>query len=191
MSRVRKPRTPRATLHIAAGRWKRKSLESPPDARPTGGRAREALFDILQKRVPGARVLDLYAGSGALGLEAVSRGAERAVLVEIDAGALARNVQRLEPGDGEVEVLKLEAGQALTLLSSRGERFEIVFADPPYAARVAPGISRGIAALLAAGGSFVLQTDAGDRQPPAPEGLVLRRRRAYGRNVFWFFAVER
>ncbi|HEX7251797.1 MAG TPA: RsmD family RNA methyltransferase, partial [Thermoanaerobaculia bacterium] len=78
-------------VRIFAGRWKGRMLEVPSDARPTSGRAREALFSIVRESLRGARVLDLYAGSGAVGLEALSRGARRAVLVEQKPGALDRN----------------------------------------------------------------------------------------------------
>src|SRR6266540_2611674 len=104
-----------AKVRIFAGRWKRRHLEVPAGARPTSGRAREALFSILQKRIPGARVLDLYAGSGAVGVEAISRGAERAVLVEKNAAVLRRNLARLPPAEGEIEVLEEDAGAALDL----------------------------------------------------------------------------
>lgn len=187
MRAVRKPRSSRTTLHIAAGRWKRRRLEAPPGARPTGGRAREALFDILQKRVPGSSVLDLFAGSGAVGLEAVSRGAARAVLVEKDCAAVRRNLERLGPGAGEVELLPIEAGQALRLLAARVERFDIVFADPPYEARLSDEFLRELEPVLAEGGTFVLQSDAVGEAPAGPEGLRLMSRRPYGRNVFWLF----
>jgi 16S rRNA (guanine966-N2)-methyltransferase len=175
-------------VRIAAGRWKGRRLEVPRGARPTGGRAREALFDILQRRVPGARVLDLFAGSGAVGLEAASRGAARAVLVERDAGALARNVARLAEDAGRVEVLGLDAGAAIRELERRGERFEIVFADPPYGGDVpAAELVAGVARLLARGGCFVLQRDAGQEAPETSAMLRPPVRKAYGRNVFWFF----
>ena len=78
----------RPSVRIIAGRWKGRRLAVPDGARPTSDRAREALFSILQKRIPGAKVLDLYSGSGAVGLEAVSRGAARALLVEKSASVL-------------------------------------------------------------------------------------------------------
>jgi 16S rRNA (guanine(966)-N(2))-methyltransferase RsmD len=174
-------------VHIAAGRWKRRRLEVPEDSRPTGGRAREALFDILQKRIPRSRVLDLFAGSGAVGLEAVSRGALRAVLVERQPSAARRNVARLGAAR-EVELIAGEARAALADLAARGERFEIVFADPPYDAAPAPELWGAVAGLLAPGGTFVLQSDAGAPAPRVPETLLRADgRRPYGRNVFWFF----
>src|SRR6266545_5916362 len=127
---MRRKRGP--SVRIFAGQWKRRHLEVPSGARPTSGRAREALFSILQKRIPGARVLDLYAGSGAVGLEAISRGAGRVVLVDEDAAVLRRNIARLPPAEGEIEILEEDAETALDRLASRGVRFDLVFSDPPY-----------------------------------------------------------
>lgn len=170
---------------ILAGRWKGRVLKVPKGARPTSSRAREALFDILRDSIPGVRVLDLFAGSGAVGLEALSRGAASAVFVEKDSKALEANVGELGVGRGEVEILGGNARRAVATLVGRGDRFGLVFADPPYA--LAGALSRQIAGLLAPGGRFVLQTDS-DAAPPELPGLALVDRRAYGRNVFFFFA---
>ena len=182
-----KARTP--AVRIGAGRWKGRLLEVPQGARPTSSRAREALFDILQERVAGSRVLELYAGSGAVGLEALSRGAARSVLVEPSASALERNLGRLAPEAGTFELLCREAAAAVSELLRRGERFDIVFADPPYASGLSPDVAPGVARLLAEGGTFVLQGDVG--RDPLPAGLTLADRRAYGRNVLRFFEADR
>ncbi len=184
-----RPRAP--SVRIFAGQWKRRHLEVPAGARPTSGRAREALFSILQKRIPGARVLDLYAGSGALGVEAISRGAARAVLVEKDAAVLRKNLARLPAAEGEIEVLEEEAGAALDRLASRGVRFDLVFSDPPYARESADGDPRPkVARVLAPDGIFVLQNDRFESGAFEARGLHLLDRRGYGRNVFSFFARD-
>ncbi len=177
-------------LRIAAGRWKGRRLEVPAGARPTSGRAREALFDILQKRLPSARLLDLYAGSGAVGLEAASRGAARSVLVEPSAAALDRNVAKLAPPAGAIEVLRLDAEAALRELARREERFEIVFADPPYAGGGLRTVLDAAARLLTEAGVLVVQSDAGVGPPEPPAGLRRVGAREYGRNVFWFLERE-
>src|SRR6266852_2298662 len=100
-------------VHVIAGRWKARRLEAPPGARPTSGRAREALFSIVGERIAQARVLDLYAGSGAVGLEAASRGAPRVVLVEKRAEPLARTLARLSPEPDQVLLLSMGAVPAL------------------------------------------------------------------------------
>ena len=144
------------------------------------------MFDILGARVANARLVDLYAGSGAVGLEAVSRGAARAVLVEPEAAALRRNVSLVAGGDSVVEVLAVPAESALPVLEGRGERFDLIFADPPYERAIAPGVASAISRLLAPAGLFVFQTDTDTRFPELP-GLRRIERRAYGRNVFLFF----
>ncbi len=136
-------------------------------------------------------MLDLYSGSGGVGLEAASRGAARCVLVENEARTLERNVTQLAPEPGTVEVLTLDAFDALARLEGRGEYFDIVFADPPYTEEPEAGVAPAIARVLASGGIYVLHTDAGCETPPAPAGLELLERRAYGRNVFCFFGATR
>jgi 16S rRNA (guanine966-N2)-methyltransferase len=173
-----------SNVRILSGRWKGRSLKVPRSARPTSSRAREALFDILQDEVDGSRFLDLFAGSGAVGLEALSRGASRAVFVERDSAALEANLSAFGARPEEHELLREDARDAAATLSRRGETFDLVFADPPYAIKAA--FSRSLATLLAPGGKLVLQTDSG-ADPPDVAGLAPGARRAYGRNVFWFF----
>jgi 16S rRNA (guanine966-N2)-methyltransferase len=181
-----KPRSKSAsTVRILAGRWKGRRLDVAPGARPTSGRAREALFDILQDSVIGSRVLDLFAGSGAIGLEALSRGAAEAVFVETDRRALDANLSRCAPAAGHVRVLAEDARRAAALLSREGRRFDLVFADPPYS-RGAAALSESLGDLVAPGGRLVLQTDS-DEAAPEIAGLAPSGRRAYARNVFWLF----
>lgn len=109
------------------------SVPDRPGLRPTPGRLRETLFNWLQPHMPGARCLDLFAGSGALGIEALSRGAGEVCLVERDVGlaaALRANVQRLR----QDEKARVHAADALSLLATAPSRpFDIVFVDPPFA----------------------------------------------------------
>ena len=187
---MRRRRAP--SVRIFAGQWKRRHLEVPAGARPTSGRAREALFSILQKRIPGARVLDLYAGSGAVGIEAISRGADRAVLVDRDAAVLRKNLAKLPPAQGEIEVLEEDTDAALDRLASRGVRFDLVFSDPPYApGSPSPDPRAKVARVLAPEGIFILQIDRFEDGPSDLHGLHLLDRREYGRNVFVFFARNR
>jgi 16S rRNA (guanine(966)-N(2))-methyltransferase RsmD len=173
-------------VRIIGGKWKGRALEVPPRARPTSSRAREALFDLLAGRIAGARILDLYAGSGALGLEALSRGAASAVLVETDTERLERNRERLGASEREARILRRPAAAALAELERAGERFDLVFADPPYVLPVEAELGEQISAVLAPGGVFVLQRDRRS-EPPALARLAAGQRRPYGRNVFWFF----
>jgi 16S rRNA (guanine966-N2)-methyltransferase len=144
---------------------------------------------MLQDRLPGARVLDVYAGTGAVGLEAISRGAAHAVLVEKDAGPLREALARLHAEPSEVRVIAQPAGDAVERLIAQGERFDIVFADPPYAIASDAAEIAHLSRLLAPGGIVVLQRDAGEEGLPALEGLLPLQRRAYGRNVFHFLGI--
>jgi len=118
-----------------------------------------------------------------VGLEAISRGAAAAVLVDVDTGVLRRNLERL--GAPEAEVIESEAGSAVRRLVKRGDRFEVVFSDPPYA-HAGAASAAGLAELLAPRGVLVVQADSGTRVE-TPDGLSAVRERAYGRNVFHFF----
>lgn len=178
----------KTAVRILAGRWKGRPLDVPRDARPTSSRAREALFDILRDAIPESRILDLFAGSGAVGLEALSRGAAEAVFVEQDSRALQANLARLGARTAEAEILQGDARDAVIGLARRGARFDLVFADPPYGLERTVA-SRSVSTILASGGKLVVQTDS-DSEPPKVPRLAPAGRRAYGRNVFWFFEKE-
>ena len=168
-------------MRIVAGTHRSRRIAAPAGdgVRPTSDRAREAVFASLGRQVVGARVLDLFAGSGALGLEALSRGAASCRFVERDAAALAAirgNVAAL----GEEERCTVERGDAIAVLrrlAAADERFDLVLADPPYAA--VAGLVDDLAALLpgvlADGGRVVLETGA-DEAIAVP-GLVERYNR--------------
>jgi len=123
-------------MRIIAGEMRSRRLKAPEgmDTRPTADKVKEALFSILLRHVPGARVLDLYAGSGALSLEALSRGARSAVLADKSKKAcqvIRENIQTLEYSD-RARLLAMDDHTALTLLRKEGAQFDLVFLDPPY-----------------------------------------------------------
>jgi 16S rRNA (guanine966-N2)-methyltransferase len=159
--------------------------------RPTADRVREALFNILGD-VAGRRVLDLFAGTGALGLEAVSRGAALAVLVDRGADAarcLVDNAAALGLA-GVARVLRADAAQALGRLAAAGERFDLVFADPPYAAAESARVLAALSPVLAPGARVVVEHDR--RAPPAERygALALVDRRRYGDTEVSFYLLE-
>jgi 16S rRNA (guanine(966)-N(2))-methyltransferase RsmD len=122
---------------LIGGQARGRRLKSPPgdDTRPTGARVRQTLFDILAAEVPGSRFLDLCAGGGGVGLEALSRGARRVVLVDRSAGAveaIRANAAALAGLGGDVHAFRQEARTAAAGLAAAGERFDVVFLDPPY-----------------------------------------------------------
>jgi 16S rRNA (guanine966-N2)-methyltransferase len=124
------------SLRIIAGQFKGRLLKAPkgPSTRPTQGMLREAVFNICQNEVEGARFLDLFAGSGAMGLEALSRGATHITLVEQNRQAIAcikENIQFLQVAS-QTTLIPTEAKRALSLLTKEGALFDIVYIDPPY-----------------------------------------------------------
>ena len=147
MSRARS--TPGA-VRIIGGRWRgtRLPVADMAGLRPTSDRVRETLFNWLAPMLPGARVLDLFAGSGALGLEALSRGAREALLVERDAKlaeSLWQTVARLH-AEGETQVV---VADALAFLRAPRGRFDLVFLDPPFAANLWPAAFAALPPWLA------------------------------------------
>jgi 16S rRNA (guanine966-N2)-methyltransferase len=179
-------------LRIVAGELKGRRLRVPdaPGLRPTSDRVRQALFDILGQRLPGGRVLDAYAGSGALGFEALSRGAEEAVFLE--AGRLAAEAIRENAGSlGVVERCRLVQGEAVALL--RGRRiegpFHWVFADPPWSEGAGPGFLEALrlAGCVAPGARVVVERDERTQPAPAPDGWARIRSAVYGRTALDFY----
>lgn len=139
-------------MRIIAGEARSRQIDAPKgrDTRPTLDRVRENLFNIIARDVPGARVLDLFAGSGALSLEALSRGAARAVMVDRDREAHrveTMNAQRLGYGD-RVLILHSDWRPAVGRLLRSEERFNLVFLDPPYAMENLRDVTAGLLPML-------------------------------------------
>lgn len=168
------------SLRIIAGAHRGRRIPVPdrPGLRPTGDRVRETLFNWLAPVMPGSRCLDLFAGSGALALEAASRGAGRVLAVERDRGlAAAIGDLASEWGAEPVEVIH---GDALSILAGPAEPFDVVFLDPPFDGELlAPALERLAAGWLAPGALVYVETPAGDA-PPVPEGWQLQRERRAG-----------
>jgi 16S rRNA (guanine966-N2)-methyltransferase len=127
----------RNRVRIIAGKWRSRIVKFPAAAqlRPTPDRVRETLFNWLGQRLDGLACLDLFAGSGALGFEALSRGAARVVMVERDravAAALRESARELQAA--EIDIVE---GEALAYLGRAGEKFDVAFVDPPYASALA------------------------------------------------------
>ena len=123
-------------MRVIAGIYKGFKLQSFPgkEIRPTPGRIREAIFDIISAEIVGAEFLDLFAGTGAVGIEAISRGAKNVTFVEIDNKAIAlikRNLQKISK-DNLFTIIKSDYLRAIRFLNVKQKRFDIVFLDPPY-----------------------------------------------------------
>ncbi len=174
-------------MRVIAGRLRGRPLKAPQGqetTRPTSDRVREATFSMLGE-LDGTVALDLFAGTGALGIEALSRGAERVVFVERDAAALRAlraNLGRLGLVAPEAEVREGDAFAALRNARARGETYDLVFIDPPYghARELEGGLSALLPALLAPGARVVVESN---RRAPLQLPLAAARERRYGDTV--------
>ena len=156
--------------------------------RPTTARVREAIFNVLAARVEGAAVLDLFAGTGALGIEALSRGASRAVFVESHRDSARAIVQSLARGDlaGRSSVVRGALPGPIETLEGP---FDLIFLDPPYDSDQASPTLSAIGPLLASGGLVVYEHRSRYNPPERPLGLTLTDRRVYGDTAVAFFAA--
>jgi 16S rRNA (guanine966-N2)-methyltransferase len=160
-------------MRVVAGRYGGRTLKAPRghDVRPTADRVREALFSILGP-VEGLAVLDLFAGTGALGIEALSRGAASCVFVDVDT----------RPVQANLDALGIQAavrrGQALSALKA-GDQYDLVLLDPPYrdAARLGPELTEALPPVLTPSARVVSESD---RRQPLELGLPLEDERRYG-----------
>ena len=178
-------------LRIVAGNWRSRLLEIAriEGLRPTSERIRETLFNWLAPTISGARCLDLYAGTGALGLEALSRGAGSAVFVEkspIAAKRLQENIDLLTGGPSGPKVIR---GDAHDYLRNNEAQFDIVFLDPPFAADVLDETCRLLAetGCLADGALVYLEEDRSRAEPTLPGGWQVLKNKTAG-NVRYMLA---
>ena len=153
-------------MRIIAGKYRGRRLKSPPslETRPTSDRLRETLFNILAPRIKGGRFLDLCAGSGAVGIEALSRGAKQVTFVDQSrrmCALIETNLETLAVEDDEVDVVSVEALEFLRRrVKKEGEPFEMIFFDPPYAADyegVLNCVGENMAQLLAPAGVVIVE----------------------------------
>jgi 16S rRNA (guanine(966)-N(2))-methyltransferase RsmD len=170
-------------MRVIAGRLGGRRLRAPAGAsvRPTADRVREALFAMLAE-VEGARVLDLFAGTGALGIEALSRGATAAVFVERDpraARVLEANLSTLGLSAPEAELRRLDAAEALRRARRRRETYDLVFIDPPYrqAGVWEAELATALPPLLAPGARIVVEAD---HRSALALDIAVERQRRYG-----------
>jgi len=173
-------------VRVAGGELRGRGLAVPPGARPTEGRVREALFSIWGERIDGARVLDLFAGSGVVGIEAAGRGALDVCAIDDDpraARTIAENAGRLAPGAVTVRRVKLPGG--LARLSEAP--FDLVFADPPYAFTGYAALLAAAAPLLAADGEVVVEHSSRLELPLEAGPLVRTDVRRYGESSLSFY----
>ncbi len=176
-------------MRIIAGTARRRTLETLPGddvTRPTAERVKEGLFSAIQFELDGRRVLDLFCGSGQLALEALSRGAESAVMIDDNVGAVeiiknnAKNTGLMK----QCRISRMDYSEYLKAAAAKGEKFDLVFLDPPYAKDVKDEVLKKVsrAGILASGAIVVCESDV-DRFTENEDvyGLRFRRKYRYGR----------
>nr|MDD6335992.1 16S rRNA (guanine(966)-N(2))-methyltransferase RsmD [bacterium] len=179
-------------MRIIGGTARGRGLVAPKglSTRPTGARAREALFNILSHRLSGASVLDAFAGSGALGLEALSRGAKDCLFIDCDRAAQKAIAANARACGFEQEIWCMDTCVAMQRLAAQGRRFDVIFLDPPYGTGLLEQ-ALGLAVALLAPGALIVAEDSRQSSAIQKDGLVLTDERRYGENVLRFYAAQR
>ena len=170
-------------MRIIAGEARGRKIEAPEgrNTRPTLDRVRENLFNMLQGEIDGSEVLDLFAGSGALSYEALSRGASYAFLVDHDRKASAvqrKNAEILGYMD-RTEIITADWRKALKDIESQGRQFDIVFLDPPYAMLNLTEVFTGLIPVLGKDALIILEHESG-KNPEVAEGFDCTKNRSWG-----------
>jgi len=178
-------------MRIIAGTARRTTLAAPQglNTRPTSDMAKEGLFNIISAEINGARFLDLFCGSGAVGLEALSRGAKEAVFVDSHRAAIQatkENVQKTHLHE-KAEIMHCTVAQAIGKLSATGRVFDIIFLDPPYETSLVAETLQLLYSgnLLAQSGMIIAETDS--QFLPVNSPFPLYNTREYGRSTFLFY----
>ncbi len=181
-------------MRVIAGKYRGRIIKMPVTfrTRPTQDRVREAVFNVMAKAVPGSRALDLYAGSGAFGIESISRGALTAAFMDNNAKCIktiAQNLKALGIGREFTQVLKMEAVKGIEKLSAEGARFNMVFLDPPYHKDMAKNCLINISAcdILTKHSFVIAEHFVKDELPDRIGSLLLFKRNKYGDTVISFY----
>lgn len=189
-------------MRIIAGIARGRRLKNPDRRRgrelirPTADRAREAIFNVLSPNLAGGLVLDLFAGTGALGLEALSRGAKRAVFVDCNREALSLVQQNIDlcGFTEQAEVVSRDLGRGLASCREMEgvDDFTLVFLDPPYGSDLSRGVMEelGVGEILAEQALVVLEDESSARWPDVFGCLGLIDQRQYGETGFWIYRVR-
>jgi 16S rRNA (guanine966-N2)-methyltransferase len=183
-------------LRIIGGNYRGKRRQSPEGliSRPTLGRIREALFNILAPRIMDSVFADLYAGTGAIGLEALSRGSHEVFFVENNLNmikVLEKNTLRLDPKQEKTRVVLQDARLTALQWQKQGKRFDILFLDPPYQIEeVQYWEKTRLDMLLAPKGLLILQHARAFKSTERWAGCILKNTRDYGKTTLAFYAAE-
>lgn len=176
-------------MRIVGGKHRGRTIKGPPkkqqlNTRPTTDRVRELLFNIIAPRIRGANFLDLFAGTGAVGIEALSRGAESLTLVEKNMAMVRVIKDNLLSLGEEAEVFPVDVYKALEALAKEGRKFEIIFADPPYHLETGQEFFQLVEPVLSEGGLLVLEHSA----EQIDQNILLEQKRyVYGETIISLF----
>ena len=192
MARPGKGQGKQSQLRIIGGKWRGRTLgfEPEPGLRPTTDRIRETLFNWLAPHIHGARCADLFAGSGALGLEALSRGAAHCDFVDVSA-RVTRQISRLLETLGASEQASCHCAEAEQFLAQATGSFDLVFVDPPFGSSLAVSTCRALnrEGLLGPDALVYVETAAGESPPEVPQGWSEHRCKASGGVNYRLFSV--
>lgn len=183
-------------MRIITGKARGLKLTTPKnmDVRPTSDRVKESLFNIIGTKIVGTRVLDLFAGTGNLGLEAWSRGAEKVVFIDESQASLQlvhSNITKAK-AEKETKVLKGNAVKVIADLAARGERFDFIFCDPPYNKGLPAQIIEQVAKyeIVVPGGYLVVEHSQHEILPELPLKLEIIRSEKYGETLISFLRCK-
>lgn len=178
-------------MRVITGLARGRRLETLPGetTRPTAEKVKESLFSAIQFDIEGRRVLDLFAGSGQLGIEALSRGASGCVFVDKNTEAVKIIRQNLQH-TGLAASAQVLGTDALSYLTRPGDRFDLVFLDPPYAAELLLPALNKVAPLVNDGGIIVCETEDGVELPQCVDRFAVARTYRFGRICVWVYRYK-
>lgn len=177
-------------MRVITGTARGRKLSTPPglDTRPTTEVAKEAVFSIVQFEVEGANVLDLFAGSGQMGIEALSRGARHCVFVDSD--KTCQNIQRENLATtGLTDRARLVGTDAVSFLKSSSGPFDIAFLDPPYGKGLAEKVLPLVAGCMGPGGAILCETDRAETLPETAGSFVRKKEYRYGKTKVTLYRI--
>lgn len=180
-------------MRIIAGEAKGRRINAPVgrETRPTSDRVKESIFNILGDRVPGAKILDLFAGTGNMGLEAISRGAEHCIFIDSSKEAIRiihENINTLKYQD-KCEVYNNDAIAAMEILNKRNIKFDIIFLDPPYHKNIITTVLKTLnnTEILNHNGLIIAEHDNKDIVPDVFNEFIMIKKAEYGNTTVSFY----
>ncbi|MEC0247249.1 16S rRNA (guanine(966)-N(2))-methyltransferase RsmD [Paenibacillus chitinolyticus] len=183
-------------MRVISGSARGRSLKAVPgmSTRPTTDKVKEAIFSMIGPYFDGGAGLDLFAGTGGLGIEALSRGLDTCIFIDLEKKSLDTVRHNLEVTGltDRAEIYRNDAGRALKALEKRGKQFGLVFLDPPYRFKITGELMQKMKGLglLEQGATIVVEHDAADKLPEVFEGFVMQRRADYGDTAVTLYTFE-